>query len=98
MEGAIIMGLSAALGEAIALADGGVSTSNFDTYPLLRISAAPRIEVHIVKSGEKLGGIGEPGLPPIAPAVANAVFQATGTRLRRLPMSPETVKAALKKI
>jgi isoquinoline 1-oxidoreductase beta subunit len=53
--------------------------------------------VHIVKSGEKVGGIGEPGLPPVAPAVANAVFMATGARMRRLPMKPETVLDAMKK-
>lgn len=97
MEGAIIMGLSAALKEGISLAGGGVKSSNFDTYQLLRISEAPKIEVHIVRSGEKLGGIGEPGLPPIAPAVANAVFNSTGIRLRRLPMIPEAVMEALKK-
>lgn len=97
MEGAIIMGLSAALKESITLADGGVKSSNFDTYQLLRISEAPKIEVHIVRSGEKLGGIGEPGLPPIAPAVANAVFNAAGIRLRRLPMKPEAVLEAMKK-
>ncbi len=98
MEGAIIMGLSAALKEGIAFADGGVQSSNFDKYSLLRISEAPKIEVHIVKSGEKLGGIGEPGLPPIAPAVANAVFDAAKVRLRRLPMTPETVMEAMKKV
>ncbi len=97
MQGAIIMGLSAALREGITLADGGVRSSNFDTYQILRMSGAPEIEVHIVKSGEALGGIGEPGLPPVAPAVANAVFNATGIRLRRLPMKPETVLEAMKK-
>ncbi|MCL5023388.1 MAG: xanthine dehydrogenase family protein molybdopterin-binding subunit [Nitrospirae bacterium] len=97
MEGGILMGLSAAMKEAIAFKDGGVATSNFDTYPLLRISEAPKIEVHILESGEKLGGIGEPGLPPIAPAVANAVFNAAGIRLRMLPMTPTTVSEAMKK-
>ncbi len=97
MESGIIMGLSAAMKEAVAFADGGVASSNFDNYPLLRISEVPEIEVHIVKSGEKLGGIGEPGLPPIAPAVANAVFNASGIRLRRLPMKPATVLQAMKK-
>jgi CO/xanthine dehydrogenase Mo-binding subunit len=98
MESGIIMGLSAALKEKIELAKGGVETSNFNNYDLLRISEAPRVEVYIVRSSDPLGGIGEPGVPPIAPAVANAVFNAAGIRLRRLPMKPETVMEALRKI
>jgi isoquinoline 1-oxidoreductase beta subunit len=97
MMGGLTMGLSAALKEKIMFADGGVKSSNFADYELLRMSEAPEVDVHIVKSGEKLGGIGEPGVPPVAPAVANAVFKATGARLRRLPMNPETVLAAMKK-
>ena len=96
MMGGIIMGLSAALKEKIELADGGVKSANFNDYELLRMSEAPEVDVHIVKSGAKLGGIGEPGVPPVAPAVANAVFAATGARVRRLPMKPETVLAAMK--
>ncbi len=96
MEGGINMGLSAALKEKIEFSNGGVKSENFDTYDLLRMSEAPEIEVHIVTSRDKLGGIGEPGVPPIAPAVANAVFAATGVRLRNLPMKPETVLAAMK--
>ena len=96
MMGGIIMGLSAALKEKIELADGGVKSANFKDYELLRMSEAPEVDVHIVKSGAKLGGIGEPGVPPVAPAVANAVFAATGARVRRLPMKPETVLAAMK--
>ncbi|MBI4684192.1 MAG: xanthine dehydrogenase family protein molybdopterin-binding subunit [Nitrospirae bacterium] len=87
MESGIIMGLSAALKESVAFSKGGVQTSNFHDYDLMRISEVPDIEVHILKSNEKSGGIGEPGLPPIAPAVANAVFKATGARLRNLPMT-----------
>ena len=97
MMGGLTMGLSAALKEKIEFAGGGVKSSNFADYELLRMSEAPEVEVHIVKSGEKLGGIGEPGVPPVAPAVANALFKATGARLRRLPMNPETVLAAMKK-
>ncbi len=97
MTGAIIMGLSAALHEAISFEKGGVASSNFSDYPLLRMSEIPEIEVHIVNSKDKIGGIGEPGLPPCAPAVANAVFRASGVRLRRLPIKPETVMEALKK-
>jgi isoquinoline 1-oxidoreductase beta subunit len=96
MESGIIMGLSAALKEEIEFADGGVKSENFGDYDLLRMSEAPEIEVHITTSKDPLGGIGEPGVPPIAPAVANAVFAATGARLRRLPMTPQAVLAAMK--
>jgi isoquinoline 1-oxidoreductase beta subunit len=97
MMGGITMGLSAALKEKIEIAKGGVRSENFVDYELLRMSEAPDVDVHIVKSGEALGGIGEPGVPPAAPAVANAVFAATGARVRELPMKPETVLAAMKK-
>ncbi|MEW5744681.1 MAG: xanthine dehydrogenase family protein molybdopterin-binding subunit [Nitrospirota bacterium] len=96
MESAIVFGLSAALHGAITLKDGRVEQSNFHDYPLLRMDEMPKVVVHIVRSKEKPGGIGEPGVPPIAPAVANAVFAATGARVRRLPMRPEVVKAAMK--
>jgi isoquinoline 1-oxidoreductase beta subunit len=98
IRGAIIMGMSAALKEKIDFADGGPQTSNFDTYPLLRISEIPdNIEVHIIESTDSMGGIGEPGLPPIAPAVANGVFNATGVRIRELPMTTSRVKEAMAK-
>ena len=96
MMGGLTMGLSAALKEKVEFDKGRVKSENFSDYELLRISEAPEVDVHIVKSGEKLGGIGEPGVPPVAPAVANAVFTATGARIRQLPMKPETVLAALK--
>ncbi|MCB0378643.1 MAG: xanthine dehydrogenase family protein molybdopterin-binding subunit [Bdellovibrionales bacterium] len=86
MESGIIYGLSAALQGEIKLSAGGVDQSNFDDYPPLRMSQTPEIEVHIVASTEKPTGVGEPGLPPIAPAVANAVFAATGQRLYDLPL------------
>ena len=98
MTGGITMGLSAALKERMEIANGGIKSENFADYEILRMSEAPEVDVHIVKSSEKLGGIGEPGVPPIAPAVANAVFAATGARIRRLPMRPETVLAAMKKV
>ncbi|HSH69941.1 MAG TPA: hypothetical protein VK997_08490, partial [Deferrisomatales bacterium] len=85
-----------ALKEQVRFAKGGVETANFDDYHLLRMSEVPEIEVHIVKSTEKIGGIGEPGVPPVAPAIANAIFNATGARVRRLPMTPETVLAAIR--
>jgi len=97
MESGITLGLSAALHGEITLKNGRVVQGNFDDYPILRIKEMPKVEVHIVKSGADPGGIGEPPVPPVAPAVANAVFAATGGRVRSLPMTPEKVKAALKK-
>jgi isoquinoline 1-oxidoreductase beta subunit len=84
-EGAIIFGLSAALKNEITVKNGAVEQTNFDGYDPLRITEAPPIEVHLVPSDEDPGGMGEPAVPPIAPAVANAIFAATGQRLRRLP-------------
>jgi isoquinoline 1-oxidoreductase beta subunit len=96
IEGAVIMGLSTTFKEKIEFANGGVKSANFDDYKIIRMSEVPEIEVHIIKSTEKIGGIGEPGVPPTAPAVANAVFNATGARIRRLPLTPKTVLAAIK--
>jgi isoquinoline 1-oxidoreductase beta subunit len=84
-EGAIIYGLSAALKNEITIKNGAVEQTNFDAYDPLRINEAPLIEVHLIESDEDPGGMGEPGLPPIAPAVANAIFAASGQRLRKLP-------------
>ena len=86
MEGSIIFGLTAALHGEIMLEKGAVQQSNFHDYPLLRMNEAPEIEVIIIDSQEAPGGVGEPGMPPLAPAVANAVFAATGQRLRSLPL------------
>jgi isoquinoline 1-oxidoreductase beta subunit len=86
MESGIIFGLSAALYGEIELKDGQVVQSNFHDYPILRINETPKIEVHIIPSSAKPTGVGEPGVPPIAPAVANAVFAATGKPVRRLPI------------
>ena len=86
VESAIVYGLSAALYGAITLKDGRVQQSNFNDYRVLRMDAMPVVEVHIVPSREDPTGIGEPGTPPIAPAVANAIFSATGQRIRRLPI------------
>jgi isoquinoline 1-oxidoreductase beta subunit len=85
MEGGIGYGLSAALHGAITLKDGVVEQSNFHNYVPLRINEMPVIEVHIVPSTEKPSGVGEPATPVVAPAVANALFAATGKRLRKLP-------------
>jgi isoquinoline 1-oxidoreductase beta subunit len=87
MEGGIGFGLSAALYGRITLKDGAVEQSNFHDYPVLRINEMPAIEVHIVASTDKPSGVGEPGVPPIAPAVANAIAAATGKRLRTLPLT-----------
>jgi isoquinoline 1-oxidoreductase beta subunit len=95
IEGASMMGLSAALKEQVEFAGGGVKSKNFDDYSILTMSEAPRIEVHLIRSAGNLGGVGEPGLPPTAPAVANAVFNAVGVRVRRLPMLPDYMKTLL---
>ncbi|OFX06913.1 MAG: hypothetical protein A3D94_21510 [Alphaproteobacteria bacterium RIFCSPHIGHO2_12_FULL_66_14] len=87
MESGIIYGLSAALYGEITLADGAVEQGNFPDYDVVRLADAPAMTVHLVDSGASaLGGVGEPGTPPIAPAVANAIFAATGKRLRSLPL------------
>jgi len=85
MEGGIAYALSAALREEITLEDGRVQQDNFDNYRPLRIDEMPKVEVHIVQSGEAPTGVGEPGVPPLAPAVANALAAATGKRTYRLP-------------
>jgi isoquinoline 1-oxidoreductase beta subunit len=95
MESAIVFGLSAALYGEITFKDGRVQQSNFHDYRVLRMNQMPRIEVHIVPSSETIPtGVGEPGVPPIAPAVANAVFSATGKRVRRLPIEPTALRRA----
>jgi len=92
LEGAVIFGISAALHGEITLKNGRVEQTNFDTYQVLRMDEAPDIEVHIVASAEHPGGIGEPGTSAIMPAVANAIFAATGKRLRKLPVDPAALK------
>jgi isoquinoline 1-oxidoreductase beta subunit len=95
MEGAINFGLAQALKSAITISGGRVEQSNFHDYEVLRMSDAPPvIEVHIVPSAEPPGGCGEPGVPPAAPAVANAIFAATGKRLRRLPIRAGDLRSA----
>ena len=84
--GGIVMGLSAAIGEAITLEKGAVVQSNFHDYELLKLADAPTVDVHFIESGAKMGGLGEPGVPPAAPALANALFAATGKRVRELPI------------
>ncbi len=86
VESAIMYGLTAALYGQITFKDGRVEQSNFHDYKMLRINEAPKVEVYIVESKEAPGGMGEPGTPPIAPAVSNAIFAATGRRIRKLPL------------
>jgi len=88
IEGGIVQGLSAALGEAIRIENGQATNRNFDTYSILRMSDAPdRIDAVIIESGETMGGVGEPPLPPAAPALVNALFALTGKPVRKLPLS-----------
>ncbi|HMD31848.1 MAG TPA: xanthine dehydrogenase family protein molybdopterin-binding subunit [Candidatus Acidoferrales bacterium] len=94
IEGAAVFGLTAALRSEITFANGRVQQGNFNDYPMLRIHECPEIEVHIVPSTEKQGGIGEPGVPCVAPALCNAIFAATGKRIRRLPIRAEDLRPA----
>ena len=93
MEGGIVYGLTAALYGEITLKDGRVEQRNFYDYKMLRMNEMPKVEVYIVPSTENHGGVGEPGTPPIAPAVVNAIFAATGKRIRSLPIRREELRA-----
>ena len=86
MESGIVYGLTAALYSDISIRRGAVAQSNFHDYPMLRIDESPEIETHIINSGERVGGAGEPGTPAIAPALTNAIYDATGKRIRELPV------------
>jgi isoquinoline 1-oxidoreductase beta subunit len=85
-EGGIVFGISGALWGEITLKNGRVEQSNFNNYRVLRMNETPAIEVHLVRNNEAPGGVGEPGTAATAPALANAVFAATGKRIRRLPL------------
>ena len=86
MESGIVYGLTAALYGEISISDGAVSQSNFHDYEMVRIDQVPDIETHVINGGGPIGGAGEPGTPAVAPALANAIFSATGTRIRQLPI------------
>jgi isoquinoline 1-oxidoreductase beta subunit len=90
MEGAVVMGMGLALTSKITFKNGRAEQANYDGYEVIRIDAAPKVvRVHLVPSNDynaPLGGVGEPGVPPVAPAIANAVFAATGRRVRELPL------------
>lgn len=94
MESGIVFGLTAALYGEITFKNGRVEQGNFNDYELLRLNEMPEVEVYIAPSDNPLGGIGEPGVPPVAPAVGNALFALTGKRLRRLPFRAEELKKA----
>ncbi|MBL6936479.1 MAG: xanthine dehydrogenase family protein molybdopterin-binding subunit [Alphaproteobacteria bacterium] len=94
IEGGIIYGLSAALNGEITIDKGAVVQANFPDYEVVRLADCPQIEVHLLTSDAPLGGAGEPGVPPLAPAVANAVFAATGQRIRSLPLKNHNLTVA----
>jgi isoquinoline 1-oxidoreductase subunit beta len=93
IEGGVIMSLSATIGEEITLDKGTVVQSNFTDYPLLKLAEAPAVDVHFIESGATMGGLGEPGVPPASAALTNALFAATGKRVRTLPVRDQA-KAA----
>jgi isoquinoline 1-oxidoreductase beta subunit len=86
-EGAVMDGLSTMLGLELSIENGRIQERNFDRYPIMKMAGAPEIEVHFIQSDFAPTGLGEPALPPLAPAVANAIFAATGERIRTLPLS-----------
>jgi isoquinoline 1-oxidoreductase beta subunit len=88
-EGAVIDGFSTAMGQEIGFENGRITQNNFDSYQLLRIANAPKVESHFIQSDFTPTGVGEPALPPVAPAIANAIFAATGHRVRTLPLTKE---------
>jgi isoquinoline 1-oxidoreductase beta subunit len=93
IEGGIVFGLTAALKAEATLQDGRIRQSNFHDHPIVKMDEMPLVEVYIVESDQRPSGMGEMGVPPIAPAVANAVFAATGKRIRHIPIRPEDLKA-----
>jgi isoquinoline 1-oxidoreductase subunit beta len=92
MEGCVVFGLTAALYGEISFENGRVKQRNFHDYKMVRMNEMPVVEVHIMDSKEKMGGVGEPGVPPVAPAVMNALFTLTGKRVRNLPLQPDDLK------
>jgi isoquinoline 1-oxidoreductase beta subunit len=96
IEGAVTMACSTVLKEEVMFKHGGVASANWDDYGLIRMSEVPDIHVHLIKNNDPIGGIGEPGIPPLAPAVANAFFSLTGKRVRRMPLSQANIAAAMK--
>ncbi len=93
IEGSVVWGLSAMMGEKMTLKDGRAVERNFDAYPIQRMAGVPVVESHLITSGQPMGGVGEPAVPPLAPAVCNAIFAATGKRVRALPLSDQELRA-----
>ncbi|HXJ61178.1 MAG TPA: molybdopterin cofactor-binding domain-containing protein, partial [Verrucomicrobiae bacterium] len=93
IEGGAVFALTAALYGEITFEQGRVKQRNFHDYPMLRMNEMPEIEAHIIPSEERMGGVGEPGVPPVAPALANAIFAVTGKRVRQLPIRTEDLRA-----
>ncbi len=94
VQGAVLDGLGQALGQSIAIKDGRVTQTNLHEYPLLRMNQAPAVEVQFITSANPPTGLGEPALPPVIPALCNAIFAATGRRVRRLPIDPAQLRTA----
>ena len=92
-QGAILDGFGEALNQKITIENGRVMQANFDTFPPLRLKQAPPVEVHFLKTDNSPTGLGEPPLPPAIPALCNAIFAATGKRVRTLPIDPAMLKA-----
>jgi CO/xanthine dehydrogenase Mo-binding subunit len=89
VQGGTVFGLSIAMREEITIEDGHVVQSNFDDYRIMKMKESPLVEVHVMQSDQESGGAGEPGVPPAAPALTNAIFAATGKRIRRLPIGKQ---------
>ena len=94
VQGATLDGLAQFLAQEIVIARGATVQGNFDTFPLLRMKQAPDVEVHFLKSDHSPTGLGEPALPPTLPAIANAIYAATGQRVRQLPFNKYTKQGA----
>jgi CO/xanthine dehydrogenase Mo-binding subunit len=93
IAGGVVFGLTATLKSSVSIKNGRVREANFDDFPILRMRETPRVETHIVKSTAPPNGVGEAGVPPVAPAVANGLFQATGIRIRSLPVNPDELSS-----
>jgi isoquinoline 1-oxidoreductase subunit beta len=93
VEGGAIDGISQALAQALTFTNGRVNQTNFHDYPLLRMHQSPKVEVHFVMTDNNTTGLGEPALPPVVPALTNAIFAASGKRVRTLPINPTELKS-----
>jgi isoquinoline 1-oxidoreductase beta subunit len=92
VQGSVIDGLSTMAMQQITMQDGIIQQHNFDDYPVLRIAQTPEVDVHFIQSDHAPTGLGEPALPPLAPAITNAIFSATGVRIRSMPLSEQGFK------